>query len=84
MSRQRYLEGDERGVETLARPGETRCSAAAMVAEMAEYYYSFLLLFLTNLYLTTHNQRIGHSNTNTVPVCAVFSLGRTVPARQDP
>ena len=34
--------------------------------------YLFICLYLTNLYLTTHNQRIGHSNTNTVPACVVF------------
>ena len=42
------------------------------------------LLFLTNLYLTTHNHGIGHSNTNSVPACAVFCLGRVVPASQAP
>ena len=44
----------------------------------------YILLFLTNLYLTTHNQCIGHSNTNTVPAFAVFWFGHAVPARQDP
>ena len=41
-----------------------------------------LLLFLTNLQLTTHTHNVGHSNTNTVLACAVFSLGRASPARQ--
>ena len=41
-----------------------------------------LLLFLTNLHLTTHNHNVGHSNTTTVPACAVFSLDRAAPARQ--
>ena len=35
-----------------------------------------LLLFLTNLHLTTHNHNVGYSNTNTVPACAVFWPGR--------
>ena len=47
-------------------------------------FTGWTVIFLTNLYLTTHNQSIGHSNTNIVPACAVFWLGRAVPARQDP
>ena len=45
---------------------------------------ALLLLFLTNLHLITHNHNVGHSNTNTVPACAVFWLGRAIPAHQAP
>ena len=38
-----------------------------------------LLLFLTNL---QYNHNVGHSNTITVPACAVFWLGRAALARQ--
>ena len=31
-----------------------------------------------------HNHSIGHSNTNAVPACAVFEIGRASPARQVP
>ena len=43
-----------------------------------------MYLFLTNLHLTTHNHSVGHSGTNSVPTCAVFCLGRAIPARQAP
>ena len=31
-----------------------------------------ILIFLTTLHLTMHIHNVGHSNTNTVPACAVF------------
>ena len=42
------------------------------------------LLFLTNLHFITHNHNVGHSNTNTVPDCAVFWLGCAIPVHQAP
>ena len=43
-----------------------------------------LFFFLTNLHLITHSHNVGHSNTNTVPACAVFWLGCAIPAHQAP
>ena len=64
-------------------PASNREAIQLYESQIFENTDDFLvLLFLTNLHLTTHNHDVGHSNTNTIPAYAVFWLGRAGPAHK--